>query len=77
MLAPLVEELLERKLAVEDSGAICVFVPKQKVPLMIRKSDGGFNYDTTDMAAIRYRVNDLKCDRLVYVTDIGQEFHFK
>ena len=44
---------------------------------MIRKSDGGFNYDTTDMAAIRYRANDLKCNRIVYVTDIGQEFHFK
>jgi arginyl-tRNA synthetase len=55
MLAPLVAELLERKIAVESDGAICVFVPKQKVPLMIRKSDGGFNYDTTDMAAIRYR----------------------
>ena len=73
----MVAELIERKIAVESDGAICVFVPKQKVPLMIRKSDGGFNYDTTDMAAIRYRANDLKCDRIVYVTDIGQEFHFK
>lgn len=44
---------------------------------MIRKSDGGFNYDTTDMAAIRYRANELKADRIIYVTDIGQEFHFK
>jgi arginyl-tRNA synthetase len=77
LLGPLVTELLERKLAVESEGAICVFVPKQKVPLMIRKSDGGFNYDTTDMAAIRYRAQHLKCDRIVYVTDIGQEFHFK
>jgi arginyl-tRNA synthetase len=69
--------LLEKKIAVESDGAICVFVPKQKVPLMIRKSDGGFNYDTTDMAAIRYRANELKADRIIYVTDIGQEFHFK
>lgn len=76
-LAPLVAELLEKKIAVESDGAICVFVPKQKVPLMIRKSDGGFNYDTTDMAAIRYRANELKADRIIYVTDIGQEFHFK
>jgi len=44
---------------------------------MIRKSDGGFNYDTTDMAAIRYRAANLQCNRIVYVTDIGQEFHFK
>jgi arginyl-tRNA synthetase len=77
LLSPMVAELIEKNIAVESEGAICVFVPKQKVPLMIRKSDGGFNYDTTDMAAIRYRANDLKCDRIVYVTDIGQEFHFK
>ncbi len=76
-LKPLVEELLERKVAVESEGAICVFVPKQKVPLIIRKSDGGFNYDTTDMAALRYRVDVEKADRIIYVTDIGQEFHFK
>ena len=76
-LAPMVDELTEKGLAVEDQGAICIFLPKQKVPLMIRKSDGGFNYDTTDMAALRYRVDKIKPDRIVYVTDIGQEFHFK
>ena len=54
-----------------------MFVPKNKVPLIIRKSDGGFNYDTTDMAALRYRVNELKANRIIYVTDVGQEFHFK
>ena len=77
MLRPLVEELKASGVAVENDGAICVFVPKQKVPLMIQKSDGGFNYDTTDMAALRYRVNEQKADRIVYVTDKGQEFHFK
>lgn len=77
MLKPMVEELLEKEIAKESDGAICVFVPKQKVPLIIRKSDGGFNYDTTDMAALRYRVDDVKADRIIYVTDIGQEFHFK
>ena len=44
---------------------------------MIRKSDGGFSYDTTDMAALRYRVSEIKADRIVYITDVGQEFHFK
>lgn len=44
---------------------------------MIQKTDGGHNYDTTDMAAIKYRAQELKCDRIVYVTDLGQEFHFK
>ena len=77
MLRPIVEELKANGVAVENDGAICVFVPKQKVPLMIQKSDGGFNYDTTDMAALRYRVNEQKADRIVYVTDKGQEFHFK
>jgi arginyl-tRNA synthetase len=77
LLKSMVEELLEKKIAVESDGAICVFVPKTKVPLIIRKSDGGFNYDTTDMAALRYRVDVVKADRIVYVTDIGQEFHFK
>lgn len=47
------------------------------MPLIIQKSDGGFNYDTTDMAALRYRVNEKKADRIVYVTDKGQEHHFK
>jgi arginyl-tRNA synthetase len=76
MLGPLVEELMGSGIAKEDSGAICIFLPKQKVPLMIRKSDGGFNYDTTDLAALRYRIEELKCDRIVYITDIGQQFHF-
>lgn len=55
MLRSMVDELVERKIAAENEGAICIFVPKIKVPLIIQKSDGGFNYDTTDMAAIRYR----------------------
>ena len=38
---------------------------------MVVKSDGGYNYDTTDMAAIRYRLNTLNCDRLLYCTDVG------
>jgi len=41
------------------------------------KKDGGFNYDSTDMAAINYRFNTLKADRCIYITDKGQEFHFK
>mmetsp|Transcript_16446 Transcript_16446/g.22587 ORF Transcript_16446/g.22587 Transcript_16446/m.22587 type:complete len:184 (+) Transcript_16446:808-1359(+) len=77
MLKPLVEELKERGLCEESNGAQCIFVPKQKVPVMLLKSDGGFNYDTTDMAALRYRVDEQKADRIIYVTDVGQELHFK
>lgn len=58
LLKPMVEELKEKGFAVIDKGATCIFIPKQPVPLMIMKTDGGFNYDTTDMAAIRYRIEE-------------------
>ena len=74
----MVEELKQSKVIVEDDGAQCIFVGKKKSPpIIVQKSDGGFGYAATDLAAIRYRVQELKCDRVVYVTDVGQEFHFK
>lgn len=77
-LKPMVEELKGSKVIVEDDGAQCIFVGKKKSPpIIVQKSDGGFGYAATDLAAIRYRVQELKCDRVVYVTDVGQEFHFK
>jgi len=76
MIPATLEELIAKGLTKEDKGALCIFIPKKNIPLMIRKSDGGFNYDTTDMAAIRHRILDLKCDRLVYITDMGQFNHF-
>jgi arginyl-tRNA synthetase len=44
---------------------------------MVRKSDGGFGYDATDLAALKYRVHELNCDWLVYVVDAGQSLHFE
>lgn len=44
---------------------------------MLQKRDGGFNYDTTDLAALRYRIDEQKADWLIYITDCGQELHFK
>lgn len=41
------------------------------------KSDGGYNYDSTDLAAINYRLNHLKADRVIYITDSGQREHFE
>lgn len=76
-LKPMVEELEAKGFIKEDKGAKCIFIPKQKVPLMVQKGDGGFNYDTTDLAALRYRIDEQKGDWLIYITDIGQEFHFK
>lgn len=45
-------------------------------PLIVKKSDGGYGYDSTDMTAVIYRLNTLKCDWIVYVTDDGQSSHF-
>ena len=47
-----------------------------QVPLTVVKSDGGYTYDTSDMAALRQRINDEKADRIIYVTDSGQAPHF-
>jgi len=75
---PGVIEEIRPYLVVVD-GATCLFVDGQKkdeVPLMVVKSDGGFGYDTTDLAAIKDRFLNCKADRIVIVTDIGQAPHF-
>ncbi len=67
----------------ESDGAKCVFPEGFKnkegepLPLIVQKSDGAFLYATTDLAAIRYRVNELKADKIIYVTDARQDLHFK
>src|SRR6202008_2271050 len=82
MLADVADELETKGLAVIDEGALCVFPPGfvgrdgKPFPLMVRKSDGGYGYDATDLAALRYRVRDLHGDRLVYVVDARQSQHF-
>lgn len=60
-----------------DKGAKCIYLPGNQIPLMILKSDGGFNYDTTDMGTVKFRLQDLKGERLIYITDVGQYPHFK
>lgn len=55
-----------------DEGRKIVFAPGQSVPLTIVKSDGGYTYDTSDLAAIRHRLFDEKADIIIYVTDSGQ-----
>ncbi len=82
-LADVVRELKSNELAVESDGAVCVFPEGfknkegQPLPLIIQKSDGAFLYATTDLAAIRYRVDELKADKIVYVTDARQSLHFE
>ena len=55
-----------------DEGRKVVFVPGQQVPLTVEKSDGGYTYDTSDMAALWHRVNEVKADWIIYVVDSGQ-----
>jgi arginyl-tRNA synthetase len=79
-LKPLVDELLARGIARESEGAIAIFfddVPQlKKHPALIRKSDGGFNYATTDLATLAYRLETWKPDEIIYVTDGRQQLHF-
>ena len=55
--------------AVESEGATCVFVEGKEVPLIVQKSDGGYGYASTDMAAIKQRLNDEKADKVFSVSD--------
>ena len=81
-LAEIVGVLEERGLAQEDQGALCVFLEQftnregKPQPLIVRKRDGGYMYATTDLAAIRYRVQEDGAQRVLYVTDAGQATHF-
>jgi len=77
MIPPLVEDLREREICVESKGAMCIFTPKtSEIPLMAVKTDGGFGYDSTDLAAIYHRLFVMRTDWIIYVTDLGQELHF-
>ncbi len=76
-LSDVVDMFVDCGLAEEDNGALIVRFNGQKRPLLIRKSDGGFMYATTDLAAIYFRTQELKCDRVVYVVDARQRDHFK
>ena len=77
-LAATVALLEERGLAQLSEGAIVVPLEDEGMPVcIIRKSDGGFNYATTDIATVRSREAEFKPDRIVYVTDERQQLHFK
>jgi len=76
-LPDVVDAFVREGLAEEDEGAIVVRFPDRERPLLIRKSDGGFLYATTDLAAIRYRVQELGADRVIYVVDARQRDHFR
>ena len=70
------EELIEKDIAVMNDGALCIFSDDSDVPLICRKSDGGFNYASTDLAALYHRTQVEDADWIIYVTDISQRRHF-
>ncbi|MFE9852772.1 arginine--tRNA ligase [Streptomyces sp. NPDC005576] len=75
--------LEETGVAVRSEGALCVFFEDVKgpdgnqVPLIVKKTNGGYGYAATDLSAIRDRVQNLKADTLLYVVDARQSLHFK
>jgi arginyl-tRNA synthetase len=82
-LAPVVKELQDQGLAVESDGAQVVFLQEladkegNPSPMIIQKQGGGFLYATTDLAALRYRVNTLKANRIMYFIDARQSLHMQ
>ena len=77
MLADVVADLKAKDLATESQGAICVFIEGKEAPFIVQKQDGAFTYATTDLATIKYRVEELKADRVLYVVDSRQSEHFR
>jgi len=75
VLADVVAELEAKGLAVPSEGALCVFPPGYKAPLIVRKQDGGYGYATTDLAAIRHRAQVLRGTRILYVVGSPQQQH--
>ncbi|MFV9875786.1 MAG: arginine--tRNA ligase [Rickettsiales endosymbiont of Dermacentor nuttalli] len=82
MLPDLVTNLLDAGYAEESQSAKVILVPgfydkdKNPLPMIIQKSDGGYLYHTTDLAAALYRINTFKANRIIYVTDMRQKQHF-
>ncbi len=80
-LPGLVAELAAKGIARESDGAQAIFfddIPSLKTtPALVRKSDGGFNYTTTDLATLAYRMATWQPDEVIYVTDGRQQLHFQ
>ena len=82
-LHDVVAELDAKGLLTESDGALCVFLDGfenaegEPLPLLVRKSDGGYGYAATDLAAVRYRVDEVQATRLLYVIDARQALHLR
>jgi len=82
-LAQVITDLDQAGLLTADQGARCVFLDEftgqdgNPLPMIVQKQDGGYLYATTDLAALRYRQNQLGAERILYFVDVRQSHHFK
>jgi len=72
-----VADMEKQGVLVQDQGMKLVFPSQCEIPMILVKSDGGFTYDTSDLAAIRQRLVDEKAEWIIYVVDAGQSLHFQ
>ena len=78
MMPGVVERLVRDGLAVESEGALVVNLEQEKLGVaIVRKSDGGYNYTTSDLACVESRVKEYAPERIIYVTDARQQLHFR
>jgi len=77
LLPEVVDDLLRRGIARTSDGAVCVFLEGEAAPMIVRKKDGAFLYATTDLATIRYRMEQWRPDAILYVVDHRQGLHFR
>jgi arginyl-tRNA synthetase len=83
LLAPVIQQLEQQNLLTLSEGAKCIYLDGftnregEPLPLILQKSDGGYNYATTDMAALQHRIQKEQGDWLIYITDAGQALHFQ
>jgi len=76
-LSNVITTLQAKNLSTKSDGAECVFLDGSDVPVIVQKSDGGYLYATTDLAALEFRSKELKANRICYVVDARQAGHFK
>jgi arginyl-tRNA synthetase len=76
-LAAVVDDLLKKGIAQDSKGAIAIFFGENEPPAVIRSAHGAYTYTTTDLATIRYRMQEWQPDAILYVVDFRQKLHFK
>ncbi|CAN1331036.1 Arginine--tRNA ligase, chloroplastic/mitochondrial [Linum perenne] len=72
-----IDGLTNQGLVKESEGARVIFLEGFNIPLIVVKSDGGYNYASTDLTALWYRLNEERAEWIIYVTDVGQHQHFE